>query len=407
MEPAIIKLPAHVPSERVVDFDIYHPAGFKKDYHAAWKVLQEPGVPEIVWTPKNGGHWIATRNTVIRDVMADYGHFANSTQIFPKSAVDDYVLLPTTLDPPAHKPYRNLLNSSLSPKAVSGVESKIRELAVELVESIAANGKCDFIADYAHQFPVRIFFSLVDLPIAEAAKAKTWSDEMLRPPPGVDWSPDKSGFARGLRMFSEYLEPYIDARLGGTGQDMLSRLINGKVNGRPLTRDEALQLSVQMLIAGLDTVVNFLGFAMLFLARNPDQRLELVHNPSLIPDAIEELIRRFPIVVIGREVVEDMDYRGVQLKKGELIATPTPLGGIDETENEDAMEVDFHRRGGEHVTFGNGPHRCPGAHLARTEVRITLEEWLKRIPDFEVEPGHDVTFTGGGVAVVNALPLRW
>ncbi len=161
------------------------------------------------------------------------------------------------------------------------------------------------------------------------------------------------------------------------------------------------------MLAGLDTVVNFLGFAMMHMARSPDQRRELVAQPELIPEAVEELLRRFPIVTMAREVVGDFEYRGVFLKKGDMIATPTPLGGIDDQANACPMDVDFHRQTREHVTFGNGSHRCPGAFLARAEIRITLEEWLRRIPEFEIEPGHPISFTPGGVAVVDALPLLW
>jgi cytochrome P450 len=399
--------PTHVPPDRVVDFNIYAPAGATSDYHGAWKALQSADVPDLIWTPRNGGHWIATRNRVISEVMADYGHFANTTQVVPKEAGGEYTLLPTTLDPPAHRPYRTLLNSSLAPKVVRELEGRIREISRELIGAVQQAGRCDFIKDYAELFPVRIFFSMVALPVADAPMLKRWSDQMLRPPPGVDWGGDRTGFARGIRLFGEYLEPHVDARMGGSGEDMLTRLVNGQIDGRALTRDEALQLTSQILIAGLDTVVNFLGFAMLHLARHEAHRRELAADPSLIPDAVEELLRRYPIVVIPREVVRDMEFHGVLLKQGELVATPTPLGGIDDHDNERPMEVDFHRTGGEHVTFGNGPHRCPGANLARTEVRITLEEWFAHIPEFEIEPGSAISFTPGGVAVVDALPLVW
>jgi cytochrome P450 len=406
-QAARVARPTHVPPDRVVDFDIYAPPGATGDYHRAWKALQAAHVPDLIWTPRNGGHWIATRNRVIGEVMADYTHFANTTQVVPKAAGGGYTLLPTTLDPPAHRPYRTLLNSSLSPRVVRQLEEPIRGISRELIASVQAAGRCDFIKAYAELFPVRVFFSMVDLPMTDAPMLKQWSDEMLRPPKGVDWGTDGTGFARGIRLFSEYLEPHVDARMGGSGDDMLTRLVNGEVEGRPLTRDEALQLTSQVLIAGLDTVVNFLGFAMLHLARHAEQRRELVADPSLIPDAVEELLRRYPIVVIPREVVVDIEFHGVQLKQGELVATPTPLGGIDDHDNDRPMEVDFHRSGGEHVTFGNGPHRCPGANLARTEVRITLEEWLAHIPEFEIEPGSTIRFTPGSVAVVDTLPLVW
>lgn len=122
---------------------------------------------------------------------------------------------------------------------------------------------------------------------------------------------------------------------------------------------------------------------------------------------MEELLRRFPLVSLAREVRNDIEYDGVLLKKGDMVAIPTPLAGTDERLNPRPLEVDFQRDTSQHVTFGNGPHLCPGAQLARTEVRITLEQWLARIPEFSIAPDAKVRFRGGLVGVVDALPLVW
>lgn len=407
MDNLLAKRPAHVPADHVVDFDLYAPPEAKQDFHASWKSLHAPGVPPIVWTPRHGGHWIVTRNPLINEVISDYEHFSNNNIIIPKEAAKDSKLLPTTIDPPVHRPFRNLLNSSLGPKTISRNEEQIRAVAVSLIEGVQRDGGCNFTTAYAEKFPLQVFLRMIDLPLEDAAKLKEWSDQMLRPTPGRDWGADQNGFAWGVRNFFEYLTPYIEERTGKDGEDVLSRLINGTIDGRALTRQEALQLSAQVLIAGLDTVVNFLGFAMLYLATHAEARRQLVNDPSLIPAAIDEMVRRFGVVTIGREVVHDMEYAGVQLKAGDMVAIPTQLSGLDDKVNDNPMEVNFHRSASEHTSFGNGPHRCPGAHLARLEIRVTLEEWLARIPEFEVAPGEQVSFTGGIVAVVDALPLVW
>jgi camphor 5-monooxygenase len=399
--------PEHVPQDRIIEFDIYNPPNAQKDFHSSWKALQVDDIPELVWSAHNGGHWIATRNHVLNEILGDYQHFANTASILPKSAYGDLGLLPVTLDPPEHRPYRILLNSSLAPNTIKEAESGIRNIAVQLIESFRDDGHCDFITQFSTLFPVRVFLNMADLPLADAPLMKGWSDQMLRPEPNTDWGEDQSGWRRGIRLFREYLEPLVVDRMGSGRTDILTQIVSGEINGRPVNLEEALQLTVLVVLAGLDTVVNFLGFAMLHLARAPEQRRELVADPGLIPEAVEEFLRRFPIVTMAREVVDDYEYCGVLLKKGDMIATPTPLGGIDDQANACPMNVDFHRQSREHVSFGNGPHRCPGAFLARSEIRITLEEWLHRIPEFEIEPGHQVTFTAGGVAVVNALPLVW
>ena len=126
-----------------------------------------------------------------------------------------------------------------------------------------------------------------------------------------------------------------------------------------------------------------------------------------VSNAVEEILRRFPIVTVAREVTEDMTFHGVQLKAGDMIAAPTPLAGMDNSFTPNAVDVDFDRKQGNSLTFGRGAHTCPGKNLARVELRIALEEWLKRIPDFEVDKSSPISFSSGIVGVVNELKLRW
>lgn len=392
--------PDHVPAERVFDFDLYNPPGIEKGFHEAWLALHAPGVPDLIWTPRNGGHWMATRGAQIAEVFSDHQRFSARVYLVPKSVGEQHQMLPVILDPPANVPYRLLMNRCLAPPRIGGMEGRIRTLAAELVGNVAGQGRCNFISDYADVLPVRIFMSLVNLPDADVPLLKHWTEQIVHPDGSMSYDEAKA-------HIYAYLDPHIDARLGGDGDDMLSLLINGTVDGRALTRAEMQSLCMQMLLGGLDTVVNFLGFAMLFLARNPDHRRQLVADPSLVGPAVDELLRRFPVVSLAREVRADIHYDGVLLKQGDMVAIPTPLAGTDERQNARALEVDFHRGSGEHVTFGKGPHFCPGANLARTEIRITIEEWLKRIPEFSLEAGPDLQFRGGLVGVVNALPLAW
>lgn len=392
--------PGHVPEERVIDLDIYAPPGARDDFHGAWKALQEKARFDVVWTPHNGGHWLVTRADLIPAVLSDYKQFSSRVLFVPKAMGQHHQLLPSTMDPPGHRHYRNLLNEGLSMKAVSGLEASIRELAIELIESFRADGHCDFSTAYAEQFPIRIFMRLVDLPIEDAAKIKHWADQTTRPDGSMKYED-------AIQAFADYLEPWFDARHGGSGTDLISKLINGQVNGRPLTREEGIKMCSQALIAGLDTVVNLLSFVMLFLARNPDVTARLVADPALIGQSLDELIRRFGVVTVAREITTDTGFEGVTLKRGEMIVVPTMLQGLDETLHPDAMSVQPERPAIHHTTFGSGAHRCPGAHLGRTELRITLEEWLSRIPEFTVADDAQITFTAGVVGCVDRLPLIW
>jgi cytochrome P450 len=249
--------------------------------------------------------------------------------------------------------------------------------------------------------------SMVDLPLSDVPQIRSWVQRVTLMDTSMDLERARHSLEEGHKNIHDYVEPYIDARLGGKGQDMLSRIVNGRVHGRELTRQEMIDMCTQVMFGGLDTVVNFLGFVFLFLARNPEHRRALAADRGLIPRAVDELLRRFPVVVVGREVKEDTSLDGVPLKKGEMVMMPTPLAGMDERLNVDPLAVDFNRAASRHSTFGGGPHVCPGAMLARTEVRITLEEWLSRIPEFQLTPASKVVFRGGTVGGVTALPLVW
>ena len=294
-----------------------------------------------------------------------------------------------------------LLNGEFSPRAIRRVEAEIRGIAVELIERVRAVGACDFIADFAGILPISIFLRIADLPAADAPRLKLLTDQITRPDGSMS-------FQDAVQGFHDYLGAFVDERLGGDRDDMLSKMINGTVDGRALTRHEALQLCSQVVIAGLDTVVNFLGFMMQWVAENPAERDRLAAEPTRIPQAINELLRRFPMVSIGREVKADIDFGGVRLRAGEMVIAPTVLHGIDARTHDRPEIVDIdRRRPPEHLTFGTGDHKCPGAHLARTELVISLEEWLARIPDVRIAPGAAITYDGGIVGSLKTLPLVW
>lgn len=398
--PRTGQLPENVPADRVVNFDLYNPPEVEKGFHASWVTLHKPGTPDIVWTPQNEGHWIVTRGSLINQIFADYENYSSRIIIVPKSVGEQHTMIPSTIDPPAHRPFRNLLNGNLSPGNVRKMEEDIRELSASLVEGIVASGSCDFVHAYAEILPVTVFLKMLDLPVADAPELKLYARQIVRPDGSMTYE-------EAFGKLSEYLEPYIDYRTGKEGGDMLSRLVNGRLGDRMISRPESIELCVQILIAGLDTVINFLGFVMLFLACSPEHRRQLAENPALISDAVEELLRRFPIVTMAREVTRDLEVDGVLFKKGDVVVLPTALHGLDARENEQPFDTNFSRRHIAHSTFGNGPHKCPGAHLARAEIRITLEEWLKRIPEFELTDKAVIKFTGGIAGVVNAVPLKW
>ncbi|WP_229735442.1 cytochrome P450 [Novosphingobium marinum] len=392
-------VPAHVSPDRVADIDVYAPPGQAEDYHAAWADLQAK-LPSLVWTPRNEGHWIALGGEVLAEVQSDYERFSNRIIVIPKSVGEHHHLIPTTIDPPDHRPYRKLLNDNLLPSAIRGLRESIRDTAADLIEGFQADGHCNFTTEYAQIFPIRIFLALVDMPESDAPMIRHWALCMTRP--DMDMS-----FEDAKAAFYEYVAPVVRERSANPGDDMISKMLDADMGGRKLGFEESLSLVTQVLIAGVDTVVNFLGYAMLAIAQDSDLRRALVEHPQGTIATVHELFRRFGLVTIAREVRNDIEFHGVQLKAGEMVCIPTVVHGIDPAQNEDPMKIDPMRKRSPHSTFGSGPHMCPGQELARNEVAITIEEWLKRIPEFRVAPDSDLTNDGGIVASVRKLCLEW
>lgn len=406
MNHALPPAPAHVPKDRVCDLNMYDHILGDEDYHESWKRMQQEQAHDMVWTPHNGGHWIALRGSMIREIYGDYSRFTSEVMYIPKAVGEKYDMIPVRMDPPQHTPFREVLNKNLNLREVRKFEEEVRRIAVSLIEPLKDRGACDFCSDYSKLFPIHVFLAMADLPASDTAMLRSLAAGMLQVPAGT---PDEmvASFSRAKDAFWDYVRPVIAERKGKAGSDLLSMIVNSEVEGRAMTERETLSLIALVLLAGLDTTVNFLGFVMAFLGKNPGHVQQLVDEPSRIPRCVEELFRRFPVVAEARMVRDDLVYEGLELKKGEMILLPTVLTGLDERENQNAMEVDFNRPHPKHTTFGEGVHRCVGMHLARMEVTITLQEWLKRVPRFRLAPGARPQFHAGLIAGISNVPLIW
>jgi cytochrome P450 len=398
--------PAHVPDHLVCEIDMYDPEGIEEGYHEAWRALQRPDVPELVWTPFTGGHWVATRSELIKEIYTDPERFSSEVIFLPKEAGEKYLMVPTRMDPPEHTPYRKTLDKGLNLAQIRRVEDDVRRIAVELIEGMVARGHCEFSSDYSRIFPVKVFMAMCDLPMSDAPMLSRLAEDMTRPPGAT---PEEMGAALEAAQagFDSYVEPIIEARLGGSGQDLITVMVNNDINGEPISRERAIGLISLLLLGGLDTVVNFLSFMMLHLAKHPEIVDDLRSDPLVLQRGVEEMFRRFPVIAEARMVAKDQQYRGVELKRGDMILIPTAMHGLDEAENDNAMKLDIRRKRPAHMTFGGGPHRCAGMHLARMEAIITLQEWLKRIPEFHVAHGAYPTFRSGIIAAVDNVQLEW
>lgn len=398
--------PAHVPDALVREIDMYALDGIDAGYHEAWKQVQQGETAELVWTPFTGGHWIATNGDTIREIYSDPSRFSSEVIFLPKEAGEKYQMVPTRMDPPEHTPYRKALDKGLSLAQIRKVEDKVRAIAIELIDSFMARGECDFSAEYANVFPVKVFMALADLPLEDVPTLSRFARMMTRPEGNT---PEEMAvdLEAGNDGFFAYVEPVINARRGKDGDDLISVVVNAEIDGAPISHEKALGLISLLLLGGLDTVVNFLSFMMIHLARNPQLAAELRADKLRLVRSAEEMFRRFPVVAEARMVAKDQEYKGITLKRGDMILLPTALHGLDEAHNPDPWCVNPERRGISHSTFGGGPHRCAGLHLARMEVIVTLEEWLDRIPEFRLQGGATPIYHSGIVAAVDNVPLVW
>lgn len=390
-------VPPHVPAALVMDFDFLHLAGGDGDPFLTLKRLHQG--PDIFWTPRNQGHWVATRGEDIGKILTDPQTFSSRTIFLP--VVDRPRIIPAELDPPQHAAYRALIQPFFYPGAIASWADEARDFARSLIEGFYPKGECEFVSAFALQLPIVIFMKMCDLPLEHREMLLEWVGPIFRPKTASDQQEARA-------KFNAYLADIVARRRAHPGNDLLSKTLSGTVEGRPLDEMEALNITNTLVLGGLDTVASSMGWMARFLAEHPGHRRQLIDEPKLIPNAVEELLRRFGIPTIARIVAKDTVYNGVAMKEGDPVLMSACLHGLDERSFPNPLDVDFRRADArKHSVFGQGIHRCPGSTLALAEFKIFLEEWLKRIPDFRIKSGATVVTDSGIVHSVTSLPLAW
>jgi cytochrome P450 len=402
MTVAIKERPAHVDPSRVIDFDFYHDRRFAEmgDMHAAMNRIAEEEGRGIFWTPRNGGHWFINDYELLFDAARDTGLFSSQRLTLPAlpEGMEPRVI-PVSLDPPEHTAYRLPLMKAFAPAKVKELEPWIRTFADELIDAVAADGKCDFVDAIAEPMPVIIFMKFMGLDTSRMKEFRTWVYDML--------SNDDERRMRSHKVIEAMLLEEIARHRANPQDDMISRLIDGTVDGRPIADDELLAYCLLLFAAGLDTVANSLSFTMQHLARDAALQDRLRSQPEMIPEAVEEFLRLYAVANIVRVVGRDGEFGGVQLRAGERVLFVLPTGNYDPQRFPDPAKFDLDREDKAHISFNAGPHRCVGSHLARLELTLMLEKWFDRMPNVSIEPGYQPGLRGGQVMALSALPIVW
>jgi cytochrome P450 len=404
--------PPHVPRDRVVDLSWANGTmpNDLVDPYLPFEWLNGPDIPRLLYSPaKPGGgsalgggrgNWIVTHYEDIERVYCDNDLFSNrGTAEFQAFIGETFRSIPLAVDPPEHHKYRMFLMPHFSPARIGQMEADIRAVAVEMIESFADKGEVDVAWDFGRVFPVRIFMGLMGFPAPMFEQFLDWEWDILH-------SNSVEKLQAALRGVLDYLRAFMAEKEADPDDHVVSKIVHGEIEGRPLTEEEKIGMVWFLWLGGLDTVAATISQMFRRMALEPEIQTRLRGHPELIQTAVEEFLRTQPILSSARKATKDFEWHGMQIKAGDSFSCLNPAGNFDPTRFENPREFDPTRKGNRHFTLVAGVHSCLGGHLARRELRVLLDEWFKRIPEFRVKPGADTSVFPGLMSIRN-LPLVW
>jgi cytochrome P450 len=362
-----------------------HPQPLYKMLREAQPVMRVEGVGVVL-----------TRRAEIEAVFRDPLLFSSNMDAVDLSNVRP--LIPLQIDPPEHKKYRKILDPLFAPKQMTLLEAPVAALANELIDRFIERGECDFAQEFSVPFPSQVFLTLLGLPLEDLPVFLKMKDGIIRPDHVMGLGrndPATVDYQRQIALsIYDYFNRVLDDREAERRDDLLSRFLDVEVEGHSLSREEILDICFLFLIAGLDTVSASLDCFYGYLAEHPEARAQIVADPSIIPNVVEELLRwETPVSGVARAASVDTELAGCPIKAGEHVMVVLGGANTDEAELADSFDVRFDRTVNRHLAFGGGLHRCLGSHLARLELRVAMREWHARIPDYSIKAGHQLMYT--------------
>ena len=397
------------------DYDIFEKS-YITDPFPAWDEAREKC--PIAHTDRWGGSWMPTRYEDLFNIARDVEHFSSRNilvaDVRPREegahigeeGVPQYNVgaPPITSDPPVHTWARKLLLPPFSVTAVAKWEPLTRELCASLVDGFLADGRADGASGYAQIIPSRVIASMLGIPPEMAGEFTEWVRGFLE-----FGATDPELRNESARKIFTYLYERIQEHQQNPDSydDLISYLLGSTVEGEPVPVEHVLGTCFLILVAGIDTTWSSIGSALWHLAQHPEDRRRLIAEPDLMPNAIEELLRAYSPVTMAREVASDVEYGGCPMREGDKVLMNFPAANRDPRVFDHPEQVLLDREKNPHIAFGVGIHRCAGSNLARMEMRVAIEEWLKRIPDFRLEHPDQVTWAGGQVRGPRKMMVVW
>ncbi len=384
-------------SDLLTDYDIFDPE-FVKNHYPGYSEIRESKCP-IAHTDRYQGSWLPTRYDDVVAIAQEFETFTSrQILVMPpaegrnEGAYAGVAAPPITSDPPDHHWHRRLILPIFSPQSVAKYEQGTRDLCNALIDEFIDKGTADAAADYAQHIPVRVIATMLGVPLEMEPEFTEWVRGVLENM--TDKELRMKAFGNIVEFFMGQVE---DRRKNPREDDLITELMNAEVEGKKVPIEYVLGVCQLMLVAGIDTTWSAIGSCMWHMAQHPEHRKQLRENPDLWPTAIEELLRVYAPVTMARIVDHDTEFQGCPMKAGDRVLMAFPAANRDPRQFENPDEVILDRQNNRHVAFGSGIHRCAGSNLARLEVRVALQTWLERIPEFELVDPNSVTWVGGQV----------
>ncbi|HBZ69815.1 MAG TPA: cytochrome P450 [Deltaproteobacteria bacterium] len=355
--------------------------------------------------------WALSRHSDVLSALKDFETFSNRNGVsldrdaFHPGA--DATMSFLAMDPPRHTRMRSLVSRGFTPRRVSDLEPRIRELAARYLDECAERGGCDFIADFAGKLPMDVISELLGLPVGDRAMLRGWADTVVHREPGLVGLPPAAAGA-ALQLLQYFQAHVAERRTRPRGDDLTEALLEAQIEGDRLSEREILGFLFLMVIAGNETTTKLLANALYWLWLNPEQRNRLRADPSLVPNWVEETARYDNSTqALARVVARDTELYGTRLHEGEKVVLLIGSANRDERAFGDPDRYDLLRNTRASLSFGHGTHFCLGAALARLEGRVALEEVWRRFPEYDVEPEGIVRVHSVNVRGFAALPVKF
>lgn len=364
------------------------------DPHATWRQMRDDA--PVTWSDQHGGFWALTRYEDVRAAAVDTETFSSAQGIsIPK--LDLPPGLPLECDPPEHREYRRLLNAPLAPQVVAHHEPDLRRFAQELIQGFIDRDRFDLGDVFASPFPKRVSLRFIGLPDDDWVEVGDWVDRITA---------DHTDMDAAMGFFGYLAESVVARREQPPGDDLMSALVYGTYEDRPLHDGEVFANLMTLIFGGLHTSTLLITGTMKWLLDHPDERAHLLATPSLMPSAIDELLRYVsPSGGNGRTLTRDVELHGCPMHAGDRVMLVWGSGNRDPREFEAPDEVRLDRDPNRHLTFGMGPHRCVGSHLGKAILRLAIEELGPHLADLAIDPDATLGYVGGESRGLRHLPV--